>query len=506
MKTPLFAAVLVVLFSAPVFGANGDLEFMLVGKEVIEIADTWQLTQSAHGEAHAISISPDGKQVAFISRIKDKWSLCLVPSTGGSVKTLMKSDDELGSYRGTQGTAWRLMGYNPAWTPDGRYILLTANAHTVNEHGESCQDCLIVLTAKGEFVLLIPVPEQGSTTSELILTPDGTRAVAASVARPEGPNGRDKFTLTVFDLARGTARNLIASPCFYSQRFTPDGQSLRYYSYDRGATPIQIVQYDLNLQTGDRREIERFGTGSGYPAVSPDGSLLALFGRPTITVRNEKSGENAVVVNSSGNGWLLWAPNSRWFVYREFRKLKDHTGSRKKNETIYWLACPETHNFNTLPIATGVEEEVGPFCSWSADSLKVAYISKGRVHVVAFRKRPPTPAEKSMAGLALTEQELLQYLPEKLHEVGTAIFTYIEDNEGVVPEADSIEEQIKAYLRGPDIIFRQSLAQGFFRYFPENLANIRDEDRCRTIMAELDYGYDWKAVVYADCDSQIVKK
>lgn len=506
MKSPLLVAVALMLFSAPAFGADGDLEFMLVGKEVMEIADTWQLTQSAHGNATACSISPDGKQVAFVAAVKDKWSLCLVASIGGSAKTLMKSDDDLGSYRGTQETSWSLSGYNPAWTPDGRYILLTATAHTVNEHSESRQCCLVVLTAKGEFVLLIPVPEQGYVVSELMLTPDGSRAAAVSRACPEGPNGRDESTLTVFDLAHGTARNLIASSCFFSQRFSPDGGSLYYYAVDRGAKPTQIVQYDLNLQTGDRREIESFGTGSGYPAVSPDGSLLALGDKPTISVRNEKSGQSAVVIKSRSDGWLLWAPNSRWFVYREFRKLKDHTGSRKKNETIYWLACPETHNLNTLPIATAEDEEMSPFCSWSADSLKVAYISKGRVHVVALRKRPPTPGEKVQAGLALTEQELLQYLPEKLHEVGTAIFTYIEDNEGVVPEADSIEDQIRNYLRGRNIIFSQSLAQGFFRYFPENLANIRDEDRCRTIMAEFDYGYDWKAVVYADCHTQIVKK
>jgi TolB protein len=88
-----------------------------------------------------------------------------------------------------------------------------------------------------------------------------------------GPKGRRLKRIAIMDQDGANARYLTgAQDLVLTPRFSPDGKSLVYLSYEGGIPRVWI----MDVATGGRDTLGRFGSMSFAPRFSPDGSRVVL--------------------------------------------------------------------------------------------------------------------------------------------------------------------------------------------------------------------------------------
>ncbi|MBF0620630.1 MAG: Tol-Pal system beta propeller repeat protein TolB, partial [Magnetococcales bacterium] len=115
------------------------------------------------------------------------------------------------------------------------------------------------------------------------------------------------------DLTKG--RNLVLTP-----RFSPDGSSLFYLSYETGEPRI----FRRDLFTGKKRKMSDYPGLNSAPSWSPDGSRMAMTlskdGNPEIYIRDLDGGEVTRLTHNSGiDTSPSWSPDGKWIVFNSDR-------------------------------------------------------------------------------------------------------------------------------------------------------------------------------------------
>lgn len=91
---------------------NGDRAIVGARGEVLSLQTRGgavaNLTATAAAREHGVALSPDGRQVAYLSDESGEYELYVRPLAGGSAKQLTRG-----------GSVWR---FAPAWSPDGRWL------------------------------------------------------------------------------------------------------------------------------------------------------------------------------------------------------------------------------------------------------------------------------------------------------------------------------------------------------------------------------------------------
>jgi len=267
----------------------------------------------SEGTWMSVDVSPDGKEIAF-DLLGDIYT---VPITGGEARAL------------THDVAWQMQ---PRYSPDGKSIAFTSD--------QGGGDNLWVMDRDGSH------PRQVSKESYRLLnepawTPDGqylvgrkhftsTRSAGAGEMWLYHQSGGDGLQLT----KRRTEQKDSGEPAF-----SPDGRYL-YYSDDVTSGKIFEYNKDSNgeiyvIQRLDRTtgETERYITGPGgavRPTPSPDGRLIAFVrrvrARSVLHLFDTRSGESWPIYDSLDRDmqetWAIhgvypamaWTPDSRAVV------------------------------------------------------------------------------------------------------------------------------------------------------------------------------------------------
>jgi imidazolonepropionase-like amidohydrolase/Tol biopolymer transport system component len=279
---------------------------------------------SGYGGAVRPAPSPDGKEIAFVRRDKDKSQLWVKDMANGRERMIYGALD-----LDVQET-WAVTGVYPNidWMPDSSGIVFWAGGKLNRVGRDGSGHAVIpfsVNDTRGVADAPHPVidvsPESFTTTMPRFatLSPDGTRVVFESLGKLYGKSARGKDAPA--PLTGDSADALEAFPAF-----SRDGSQLAYVRWN-DATLGEIVIADASGQ--NRRVL----TGPGHfgnIAFSPDGTMIAFEKREGgyltapdfsenagIYVMPVAGGEPKLVTRSGGNPQWGAASDRLFMLMRE---------------------------------------------------------------------------------------------------------------------------------------------------------------------------------------------
>jgi serine/threonine protein kinase len=228
-------------------------------------ADSEQLTfPSTDSVDLSASYSFDGERIVFQRRSVDKGELWTMPAGGGVPQPLLADEFENSA---------------PVWRPDNRHVLFLSNR------------------GGGANPNIWEIDVNGGSPSQVTFESNGvyTFSVSSDDRIAYAPFWHDTFLFTV-DVATGERRQLTShTKNNFGARFSPDGQSVAYFSTRTGNSEIWRHYLDGRSET----QITDDDGMDLNPDWSPDGQRL-------IFVSDREDGQFKIfVANSDGGGKRL---------------------------------------------------------------------------------------------------------------------------------------------------------------------------------------------------------
>jgi Tol biopolymer transport system component/imidazolonepropionase-like amidohydrolase len=377
--------------------------------------ETGELTNLITGAGGAVrpQVSPDGRHVSFVRRIRNKSVLHVYDTeTGAHIPVwdgLSKDQQE----------AWAIFGVYPnyAWTPDGESVVIWAQGkiHRVNIADRTAEVIPFEADVRKEVHQAVrfrqevaPDQFQARMIRDAATSPDGRTLVFHAIG-----------SLWRMQLPNGTPQRLTNDDHFeYAPSFSPDGRSIVYTTWsddDLGA----IYRIDL-----DGRNKRKLTERQGYyftPRFSPDGrqivyrrgsgnSLLGqIHGVDTgLYVMAANGGEPALVTRSGSEPRFTESGDRIYFqtgggLSKSFHSIDLNGNNQRTHFTMKyagnvvpspdgkWVAFTDLHNAYIAPFPrTGdavelskdtrafpvrqVTKDAGFDLHWSADSDRLHWV------------------------------------------------------------------------------------------------------------------------------------
>lgn len=368
------------------------------------------------GGAVRPQISPDGKKLAFVRRVRTKSVLYIHDLATGIQKPVY---DKLSK---DQQEAWAIFGVYPNynWLPDNRHVVLWARGKLWKVDTETGQETNIPFSVSAKHKLVDapifeqdPAPEKfnAKVIRHLKTSPDGKMVVFSAVGH-----------LWTKTLPNGKPKRLTESSDFeYEPSFSPDGSSIVYVTWndeEKGALWKVAAKGGTPTQLSTEKSIYR------SPAYSPDGSKIVYYKeggnaamgfaytvKPGIYWMDANGGTPNFVnnegqfpkFNTSGDriyyqqgGYLFGSLNKIYAsVNLKGEDKKEHFHSKYANQYSVspdgkWLAFGELHQVYVMPFysygkrfelsasvkelpVTKVSKDAGINLHWSKDSDKLMW-------------------------------------------------------------------------------------------------------------------------------------
>ncbi|MEI6390039.1 MAG: hypothetical protein WCT12_02945 [Verrucomicrobiota bacterium] len=193
----------------------------------------------------------------------------------------------------------------------------------------------------------------------------GRKPIAQTKIAFKGESGRSgEIYIADFDGYGSQAvtkdNTIVAAPCW-----VPGHMALYYVSYRLNNADI----FYHNLSSGDRKAFARYGGSNISPAVSPDGSKVAM-------ILSKDGWTDLYVCNSDGSGLKrltkspqdesspCWSPDGKWICY----------ASKDKERRALSKISPAGGEPQRIP-TSGVLSPTEP--DWSPDGKLIAFTSQG---------------------------------------------------------------------------------------------------------------------------------
>jgi dipeptidyl aminopeptidase/acylaminoacyl peptidase len=285
----------------------------------IDGGESRQLTASPKHDRHP-RWSPDGKWIVFESNRGGTFQLYVIAADGGEARQL---------------TAIATEANQPVWSPDGRHIAFVsavfpefsdksfkesdeANRKKLDEREKSKVKARIMtrllyrhwdswVDDKRQHLFIVPVKNGAADGDPRDLTPGDRDAVPTSTTFSAG----DDFA------------------------FSPDGGKLAY-----AATPAPVREeawltnhdlFEVDIATGERRQLTTNPAADGYPRYSPDGKWLAYRAQSRAGFESDRwqlmlydraTGKSRSLT-ANFDSWVeafVWAPDSRTLCFEAEEK------------------------------------------------------------------------------------------------------------------------------------------------------------------------------------------
>jgi imidazolonepropionase-like amidohydrolase/Tol biopolymer transport system component len=229
-------------------------------------------------------LSPDGRTLAFVRRLRGRSLLMLRDLDSGAERALFDGLTKDGQ------ETWSIFGVHPsfAWLPDGSAIVVQARGKLwrIEVPDGAVREIPFRVRVEHRIRDALRVPQDigGPTLSARVIrwplvTPDGGRVVFQALGQ-----------LWIRDLAGGEPRRLTEGPTFeFWPALSPDGDTLAYVTWDEAECGRIRA---LSLATGVSREVVRIPGHYAELAFDPSGEKLVYRRLGGGTVRG-----NAQVLN-----------------------------------------------------------------------------------------------------------------------------------------------------------------------------------------------------------------
>ncbi|TFH65921.1 MAG: amidohydrolase, partial [Candidatus Zixiibacteriota bacterium] len=367
-----------------------------------------------NGGACRPQISPDGKTMAFVRRVRGKSVLALSNLDNGSVRHLWNGLDE------DQQETWSLFGVYPGfdWMPDGKSIVIWAKGKIWHVDVTTGSPAQIPFKAhvKQTVAQALRFPQKVGDSKFPVkvirwpqTTPDGREVIFQSLGYlykkqlPSGQavrltrqtdhfefapalssNGKEIFYVTWSDTSGGTVRivgidgrnerTVVSRPGHYvSAHFSPDGSLIVFQRGTgddfRGA--LWQEEPGIYVVSSDGKTAPRFLTREGEtPRFSLDGKRILLVSREgeksaLVSVDLLGSGRRVHAVSEHAGDFVL-SPDENWLAFEELWQA--YVVPFPKVSTPLEIG-PEMKNLPVKKLST----DAGTYLSWSSDSRRVSW-------------------------------------------------------------------------------------------------------------------------------------
>lgn len=314
------------------------------------------------------------------------------------------------------------------------------------------------------------------------------------------------MALTVVGKLGGTVSPIAsfprASELVLMTRWSDDGKSIVCRRLDRKSRKWSTIAVGLDGKTREldtSAEVDMLASPDGTHRVEPNG--------PGITVKELATGKKTQVIGKIPAQYANWSPDSAMIAFNRPTELKDDHAERTAQVTSLWLAAAEDHPLNHLCIAYDAREWNGPSSwIWSADSLRVAYISAGKGYIAELTVRDPSLDEKARAGMPLSDEELQELMSANAKQLGAAMRMFSQDNDGNFPSDEATaQKSLDPYVADNNIYFRPGTKQNAFRLtFYGNASSLSNPSE--TVAGIIDGGRGWLIHIYADGHVKVVPR
>jgi len=498
---------LIVLALLPAFRCEAaqdvGIRSMLVGAQILEVGDNRQITLKSDGAVTGAEISPDGRYLVYGVDSNGRLELRLTKSVGGATATLMDAPldyDAPPMPPPPGGETWELdADTDVCWSPDSSRFAFRAIHRAWNGDQVAEKRYIVVFAARGSFLKSIPAPD--GSVSAMVFGPDSrTLYVGARLAdRDNAESGLRTRTVGIqsIDTTTGTVQTVYSCDAhdIWILGLCDGGGSMLCTILAKAGRHLRKVALDGSAEdvAGDPIEPGR---------CSPDCALAAV-GDTGISLRNMATQEKTVLIADPQVRFVRWSQDGKMLLYRQSEKVTDAANQRSEQPNSLWLSLTKPGKLNNMCIALDYEGD--PSCS--RECRKIAYVSQGQLYVAELSMREPTVPEKLAAGLPLTEDETKQVLATNGKQIALGMLMYSADNDGSLPPADSLAGALYAYLRDKNVFLRPGSQDNAFTYLDPGANKWSDIERpSETPIGQLDAGFGWVVVIYADGHVSIVPR
>ena len=320
--------------------------------------------------------SPDGKMIAFTSDAGGGDNLWIMDADGKNKKQVTKE-------------SFRLLN-NPAWTPDGKYLIGRKHFTSTRSLGAGEMWMYPVEGAAAGAI-------EGSSSSGIQLT--NKRDEQHDAGEPEvSPDGRYLY---------------------YSEDVSPG----RSFEYNRDPNGVIYVIQRLDLETGEKLTVCRAPGGSARPELAPNGKQLAFVRRvrdkTVLMVRDLDTGtETTLYPGLSKDGqetWSIfgvypnfaWTPDGEHIVIWAKGRFQNIEVATREPKNVPFLVTAEHEIRNALRVQQdfGGKTQTARVIRWpqvTPDKKKVYFQALGHIWVKDLPAGRPR---------RLTKDEVFEYYP-----------------------------------------------------------------------------------------------
>ncbi|MHC4171690.1 MAG: tetratricopeptide repeat protein [Planctomycetota bacterium] len=381
------------------------------GGKVKRIVNRYRAGHRIHN--YLLSLSPDGKIVAFTSDEKEKIQLFMVNVEGGDVNQLTKDGGTQPAFSpdgktityvkekpqktdvpksdvwvipaagGTPVQVSDLPGEatGPIWSPDGKMIAFTRKAYPGSD--VSKEICIVPVSETGK-------PQAPPTQIELPLATwdflagwTSDNKIGVLLTNP------DHYAIYTIPASGGNATQVTPQGYYYSPRWSPDGKRIYFRGTDGpdGIASVPSEGGEISISHIDADSMIRQPLQWGGNVVSPDGKKIVFcaskkadksFPPSYIYTIPVEGGEPKQLTISPGRGrdrFPCWSPDGKSIA---FIRYSDASWNKKKHDYINNICIVRPEGGEVRQLTSESDKAARATIAWSPDGKSIAYYSEDK--------------------------------------------------------------------------------------------------------------------------------
>jgi serine/threonine protein kinase/Tol biopolymer transport system component len=326
------------VYSALTSGQNFDIYLQRVGGE-----NAINLTADSPGPDIQAAFSPDGQSIAFRSLDRKSGGIYVMGATGEGRR-------RLGDF-----------GFNPAWTPDGKALIVSTESTIGPTARASTAQLWRVDATSGRRTII----ETGGDAVQPSVSPNGKRI--AFWGLPEGTGKRILYTVPM----GGGPRVALHDDDFFNWNpiWSRDGGTL-YFVSSRGG-PMNLwripIDEDSGKPLGPIEPVTTSASALAHPSLAQSGAMVFTVGTMSTTVERIpmdgalKPGAPTMLLQGSRDLWQADpSPDGEWLTLKSFDVQEDLLVVKRDGSSMRRLTNDRFKDRNP---------------AWSADSTQIYFFS-----------------------------------------------------------------------------------------------------------------------------------